>query len=47
MAKMIPAGFSATVIADADELAEAVKRLAVVAARDTPSAWPSPPARSS
>jgi DNA polymerase-3 subunit beta len=34
--KLIPAGFSATVTADAAELAEAVKRLAVVAARDTP-----------
>ena len=36
MAKMIPAAFSATATADAAELAEAVKRLAVVAARDTP-----------
>jgi DNA polymerase-3 subunit beta len=36
MAKMIPAGFSATATVDAGELAEAVKRLAVVAARDTP-----------
>jgi len=36
MARMIPAEFSATVIADAGELAEAVKRLAVVAARETP-----------
>jgi len=34
--KLIPAGFSAAVTADAGELAEAVKRLAVVAARDTP-----------
>lgn len=47
MAKMIPAGFSATATADADQLAEAFRRLAVVAARDTRSAWPSPPARSS
>ena len=29
MAKMIPAGFSATATADADQLAEAVRRLAV------------------
>jgi DNA polymerase-3 subunit beta len=36
MAKMIPAAFSATVTANAGELAEAVRRLAVVAARDTP-----------
>jgi DNA polymerase-3 subunit beta len=36
MAKMIPGGFSATATADADELAAAVKRLAIVAARDTP-----------
>ncbi len=36
MAKMIPAGFSATATADAGQLTEAVKRLAVVAARDTP-----------
>ena len=36
MARMIPAQFSATAILDAGELAEAVKRLAVVAARDTP-----------
>ena len=36
MARKIPAGFSATATVDADELAEAVKRLAVVAARDTP-----------
>jgi len=35
MAAMIPAGFSATATADAGELAEAVKRLAVVAARET------------
>jgi DNA polymerase-3 subunit beta len=34
--KLLPAGFSATVTTDAAELAEAVKRLAVVAARDTP-----------
>jgi DNA polymerase-3 subunit beta len=34
--KLIPAEFSATITADADELAEAVKRVAVVAARDTP-----------
>ena len=34
--KLIPATFSATVTADAAELAEAVKRLAVVAARETP-----------
>ena len=36
MAGMIPAGFSATATVDAGELAEAVKRLAVVAARETP-----------
>jgi DNA polymerase III subunit beta len=36
MAKMIPAGFSATATANPGELAEAVKRLAIVAARDTP-----------
>ena len=36
MARMIPAGFAATAVLDAAELAEAVKRLAVVAARDTP-----------
>ena len=36
IARMIPAGFSAVVIVDAGELAEAVKRLAVVAARGTP-----------
>ena len=36
IAKVIPAAFSATVTADAAELAEAVKRLAVVAARDAP-----------
>lgn len=34
--KLIPAGFSVTVTADAAELAEAVKRLAVVAAPETP-----------
>ena len=33
---MIHAGFSATAIVDAGELAEAIKRLAVVAARETP-----------
>jgi DNA polymerase-3 subunit beta len=36
VAKLIPGEFSAIVTADAGELAEAVKRLAVVAARDTP-----------
>ena len=36
MARMIPAEFSAMVIVDAGELAEAIKRLAVVAARETP-----------
>jgi DNA polymerase III subunit beta len=36
MARMIPAGFAATAVLDTGELAEAVKRLAVVAARDTP-----------
>ena len=36
MANMIPAGFSATATANPGELAEAVKRLAIVAARDTP-----------
>lgn len=36
VAGLIPAAFSATVTADATELAEAVKRLAVVAARDAP-----------
>jgi DNA polymerase III subunit beta len=36
VAKLLPDGFSATVTADAAELAEAVKRLAVVAARETP-----------
>ena len=35
MAGMIPAGFSATATVDAGELAEAVKRLSVVAARET------------
>ena len=33
---MIPAQFAATAVLDTDELAEAVKRLAVVAARVTP-----------
>ena len=36
MTKMIPAAFSATATADAGELAEAVKRVAVVAACETP-----------
>ena len=36
MARMIPAQFTAAAVLDAGELAEAVKRLAVVAARDTP-----------
>ena len=36
MARMIPAGFAAAAVLDTGELAEAVKRLAVVAARDTP-----------
>jgi DNA polymerase-3 subunit beta len=36
MAQKIPAEFSATADVDASELAEAVKRLAVVAARETP-----------
>ena len=36
VARLIPAAFSATVTADAAELAEAVKRLAVVAAREAP-----------
>ena len=36
MAAMIPAGFAAAAVLDTGELAEAVKRLAVVAARDTP-----------
>ena len=36
MAAMIPAGFAATAVLDTGELAEAVKRLAVVAARETP-----------
>ena len=36
MTGMIPAGFSATATVDAGERAEAIKRLAVVAARETP-----------
>ena len=36
MTRMIPAEFSATADVDAAELAEAIKRLAVVAARETP-----------
>ena len=36
MARMIPAEFAAAAVLDTGELAEAVKRLAVVAARDTP-----------
>jgi len=36
MAAMIPAGFAAAAVLDTGELAEAVKRLAVVAARETP-----------
>ena len=36
MAAMIPAEFTAAAVLDTGELAEAVKRLAVVAARDTP-----------
>ena len=36
MAAKIPAHFAAAAVLDAGELAEAVKRLAVVAARDTP-----------
>ena len=36
MAAMIPAQFAAAAVLDTGELAEAVKRLAVVAARDTP-----------
>jgi len=36
MARMIPAQFAAAAVLDTGELAEAVKRLAVVAARDTP-----------
>ncbi len=36
MARMIPAGFAAAAVLDTGELAEAVKRLAVVAVRDTP-----------
>ena len=36
MARMIPAQFTTTAVLDTGELAEAVKRLAVVAARDTP-----------
>ena len=36
MAAMIPAQFAAAAVLDAGELAEAVKRLAVVAARETP-----------
>jgi DNA polymerase III sliding clamp (beta) subunit (PCNA family) len=46
MAKMIPVGFSATATANAGELAEAVKRLAIVAARDTPVHLAVAPARS-
>jgi DNA polymerase III subunit beta len=36
VARLIPAGFRVTVTADAAELAEAIKRLAVVAARESP-----------
>ena len=36
MAAMIPAQFAAAAVLDTGELAEAVKRLAVVAARETP-----------
>jgi single-strand DNA-binding protein len=42
VARLIPAEFSATAVLDADELAETIRRLAVVAARGTRSGWPSP-----